>query len=106
MPKITYVTHDGVPHTVDAVAGQSAMEVAVGHNIPGIDGDCGGAVACGTCHVHVDDAWSEKAGAPAENEAGMLAYVDDARPNSRLCCQIRLTNDLDGLILHLPAAQH
>lgn len=106
MVKITYIDFEGGASTVDAAPGQSAMEAAVQNNVPGIDGDCGGVLACGTCHVHVDDAWAGRLAPPDEKEQDMLAYIDNALPTSRLCCQIALGEDLDGLVVHLPIAQH
>ncbi|PWR25302.1 2Fe-2S iron-sulfur cluster-binding protein [Zavarzinia aquatilis] len=106
MVKITYISHAGEARLVEAASGQSAMEAAVHHNIAGIDGDCGGVIACGTCHVHVDGTWTDRLAPPGEKERDMLAYIDNARPNSRLCCQIVLGEELDGLVLHLPIAQH
>lgn len=105
MAKITYIEHNGTPHEVDVKTGLSVMEGAVKNNIPGIDGDCGGACACATCHVYVDEAWIEKVGQPSEMEEGMLDFATDLRPTSRLSCQIKLTAALDGLVLHTPENQ-
>src|SRR6516165_3554986 len=106
MPKITYIAHNGATYAVEAAEGGSAMQAAIENNIPGIDGDCGGVVACGTCHVYVDEAWAAKLRPAQENEANMLAYIDNAQEKSRLACQIALTADLDGLVLRMPAGQH
>jgi 2Fe-2S ferredoxin len=106
MPKITYVEHDGTPHWIDAPTGPSVMEVAVRNNVPGIDADCGGAAACATCHVYVDDAWLASTGSRTAMECAMLEFADGVAPNSRLACQIKMTLELDGLIVRLPAAQH
>lgn len=81
------------------------MEAAVKHNVPGIDAECGGACACATCHVYVDEAWQAAVGDPAPMEEDMLDYASDVRPSSRLSCQIRITPALDGLILHTPERQ-
>jgi 2Fe-2S ferredoxin len=106
MAKITYIEHSGTEHTIEVKTGQSVMEGAVKHNIPGIDADCGGACACATCHVYVDEAWTEKAGEASVMEQSMLDFANDLQPNSRLSCQIIVKDDLDGLIVRMPADQH
>jgi 2Fe-2S ferredoxin len=106
MPKITYIQFDGTEETVEARKGLSVMEAAVKNNVPGIDADCGGACACATCHVYVDEAWREKTGEPSAMEESMLDFAEAVEPNSRLSCQIRITDDLDGLIVRLPENQH
>ena len=106
MAKITYIEHDGTEHVVDVKTGQSVMEGAVKHNIPGIDADCGGACACATCHVYVDEAWSEKTGKPSAMEESMLDFAENVEPTSRLSCQIKVTDLLDGLIVRMPESQH
>ena len=106
MAKITYIEHTGKSHTLEVKAGQSVMEGAVKNNIPGIDADCGGACACATCHVYVDDAWTEKTGAASVMEESMLDFAQDLRPNSRLSCQILVSDKLDGLIVRMPDNQH
>lgn len=107
MPKITFISADGSERTVDATSGTSAMEAALQHLVPGIDGDCGGAAACGTCHVYVDPAWTDKVGPAVPGiEQDMLLCTDGAQPNSRLSCQIKVSDELDGLVLRMPAAQH
>jgi len=106
MPTITYIEHDGVEHQVEAVTGQSVMEAAVRHNVPGIDADCGGAAACATCHVYVGEAWLDRTGARTAMEASMLEFAESVEANSRLACQIRLGPDLDGLVVRMPASQH
>ena len=107
MSKVIYIAADGTRHTVEAASGVSAMEAAVQNNVPGIDGDCGGNAACATCHVYVDPAWADKAGSAAPGiEQDMLSLTDGFMPNSRLACQIRLTDELDGLVLRMPAGQH
>ena len=105
MPKITYIQADGAENVVDAKAGWSVMEGAIKNRVRGIDADCGGACACATCHVYVDDAWMDKVGQPSEMEEGMLDFATDLRPTSRLSCQIKLTAALDGLVLHTPETQ-
>ncbi|MCC6946226.1 MAG: 2Fe-2S iron-sulfur cluster binding domain-containing protein [Bradyrhizobiaceae bacterium] len=105
MPKITYIDHDGTKRTVDAEAGATVMETAIRNNIPGIVAECGGACSCATCHVHVDEAWKDKVGPPSAMEEDMLDFAFDVRPTSRLSCQIKVTNELDGLVVHTPAQQ-
>ncbi|GLR66434.1 (2Fe-2S) ferredoxin [Acidocella aquatica] len=107
MPKIKYITHDGKEYDVDAHEGASVMEAATSSNVPGIDGDCGGALACGTCHIYVDPAWFAKAGTPAQDaEQEMLSLLDNRQDNSRLSCQISMSAELDGLVVRLPRGQH
>jgi len=106
MAKITYVEHGGAEHVIDVKSGLSVMEGAVKHNVPGIDAVCGGACACATCHVYVDEAWLEKTGAPSAMEESMLDFAENVEPNSRLSCQIKITDDLDGLIVRMPESQH
>lgn len=105
MPKVTYVSFDGETHTIDAKVGISVMEVAVRNDVPGIDGECGGACACATCHVQVDPAWMARVGPPSEAEQGILQFASGVTPNSRLCCQIKAAEDLDGLIVRTPESQ-
>jgi len=105
MPKLTYIEANGAEHAVDAPAGLSAMEIAIRHNIPGIDGDCGGQAACATCHVFVDEAWSERVGQPGDDEAQMLELAEGVQANSRLACQISVQPEWDGLVLRMPVAQ-
>jgi 2Fe-2S ferredoxin len=107
MPTIHYITFQGTEYPVEVSSGVSAMEAALQNNVPGIDGDCGGAAACATCHVWVDPAWLDKTGPAAEGiELSMLQLAEGYRPNSRLACQIKITDDLDGLVLRMPADQH
>ena len=106
MAKITYIEHTGKTHTIEAKPGQSVMEGAVKNNIPGIDADCGGACACATCHVYVDDAWAEKTGKASVMEESMLDFANDLQPTSRLSCQIIVSDALDGLIVRMPENQH
>ena len=106
MPKITYIEHNGAEHVVDVKAGLSVMEGAVKNNVPGIDADCGGACACATCHCYVDEAWREHTGAPSAMEESMLDFAENVEPNSRLSCQIKVTEALDGLVVRLPESQH
>jgi ferredoxin, 2Fe-2S len=106
MPKITYIDHAGKEHVVEAPLGQTVMEAAVKHAVPGIDADCGGACACATCHVYVDEAWREKTGEASSMEQSMLDFANDVEANSRLSCQIKVTGALDGLVVRLPRSQH
>jgi 2Fe-2S ferredoxin len=107
MPKITFISADGVKRSVEAAEGLSAMEAAVQNLIPGIDADCGGQCACATCHVYVDDPWFAKTGGPrTDQERQMLEVTDNREENSRLACQIKITHELDGLVLRTPLAQH
>ena len=105
MPKITYIEHNGKEHTAEVPVGWTVMEGAVKNRIPGIDADCGGACACATCHVYVDEAWREKVGAPSPMEEDMLDFGFDVRPNSRLSCQIKVSDELDGLVVSTPERQ-
>ena len=105
MPQITYIAHDGSSTTVDASAGMSVMRAAVMNAVPGIDAECGGACACATCHVVVDPGWAARLSPPAQMEADTLELVGDPQPNSRLSCQLTMTDALDGLVVHTPASQ-
>ena len=105
MPKITYIESNGTEHAVDAEVGATVMESAIKNGVPGIEAECGGACSCATCHVYVDDAWREKVGPPSEMEEDMLDFAFDVRPSSRLSCQIKVTEALDGLILKVPEKQ-
>ena len=106
MAKITYIEHSGAEHVVDVKSGLSVMEGAVRNNVPGIDADCGGACACATCHVYVDPDWAEKAGKASAMEESMLDFAEAVEPTSRLSCQIRVSDALDGLVVRLPTSQH
>ena len=107
MAKITYISSTGEEYVVNVDNGLTAMKGAVDNSVPGIDGDCGGQAACGTCHVYVDPAWVEKIGPIHSSiETEMLALIDGYAPNSRLSCQINISDDLDGLVLRMPAGQH
>ncbi len=106
MAKITYIEHSGTEHVVDVKNGLSVMEGAVKNNIPGIDADCGGACACATCHVYVDEAWRAKTGEKSAMEESMLDFAENVEDNSRLSCQIRVSDALDGLVVRMPESQH
>ena len=105
MPKITYVDHAGTARTIDGQVGSTVMETAIRNNVPGIDAECGGACACATCHVYVDEEWTEAVGPSEPMEQDMLDFASDVRPNSRLSCQIRIRPELDGLTVTTPARQ-
>jgi 2Fe-2S ferredoxin len=105
MVKITYIENDGTEHVIDAKPGVSVMEIAVKNMVPGIEADCGGACACATCHVYVDEAWMEKVGKAGEMEVSMLDFAYEPKENSRLSCQIKISEALDGLIVRLPENQ-
>jgi 2Fe-2S ferredoxin len=106
MAKITYVEHDGTEHVVDVKTGLSVMEGAVKNNIPGIDADCGGACACATCHVYVEESWLPKTGTKSAMEESMLDFAEGVTEASRLSCQIKVSDDLDGLRVTMPESQH
>ena len=105
MAKITYIDFGGTERTLEVKNGLSVMEGAVKNNVPGIDADCGGACACATCHVYVDEAWRETTGTPEPMEEDMLDLAFDVRPASRLSCQIKVTDALDGLVVRIPDKQ-
>jgi 2Fe-2S ferredoxin len=106
MAKITYVEHDGTEHTVEVKTGMSVMEGAIKNNVPGIDADCGGACACATCHVFVDQAWITKIEPMQEMEKTMLDFAEGVESNSRLSCQIKVSDALDGMAVRMPKSQH
>lgn len=105
MAKVTYIEFNGSEHPLEVKTGSSLMEGALAHNVPGIDADCGGACACGTCHVYIDPAWLGKTGSPSSMEAAMLEFAENVGELSRLSCQIKITDDLDGLVVRLPKSQ-
>ena len=106
MAKITFIEHNGTSHVVEAENGASVMRAAVDHNVPEIDGDCGGECACATCHVYVEADWQAAVGARTETEETMLSFAAATHDNSRLCCQIVVSDALDGLVVHTPDGQH
>ena len=105
MPKITFIDAAGASRTVDAEVGSTVMEAALKNGAPGVEAECGGACACATCHVYVDEEWREKTGEPSPMEEDMLDFGFDVRPNSRLSCQIKVTDGLDGLVVRTPERQ-
>ena len=105
MPKITYIEHDGTTRTVDADIGATVMETALKNEVAGIVAECGGSCTCATCLVHVDEAWSDKVGTRSEEEEDQLDFAFDVKPNSRLSCQIKVTAELEGLVVRTPERQ-
>ena len=105
MPKLTIVAFDGTEFALDAENGSTVMENAIRNAVPGIEAECGGACACATCHVYVDEAWTERTGAPDIMEEDMLDFAYETKPNSRLSCQVKITDDLDGLVVRVPEHQ-
>ena len=105
MTKITYVEHNGKEHTVDVQNGLTVMEGAVQNDIPGIDADCGGSMACATCHVYVNDEWYNMLDEKTEGEDDMIDQAYDPKKNSRLSCQITVSEKIEGLVVRLPEKQ-
>ena len=108
MVSVTYIEHDGTPHKVEVRDGDSVMQGAVNHMISGIVAECGGGMACATCHCYVDAAWIDRVGPPGSaSEREMLeSAAAERKPGSRLSCQITVSHELDGLIVHLPESQY
>jgi 2Fe-2S ferredoxin len=105
MPIVTFIRFDGETQQERGDLGQSVMQVAVNAGIPGVIADCGGLATCATCHVHIDAAWLEKLPPPSRDEAEMILCTVDPDERSRLSCQVRLTEELDGIVVHLPETQ-
>lgn len=105
MPKVIFIESSDVEHSVEAPLGRSLMQVAVDNMVPGIDGECGGACSCATCHVYVDPAWQERLPPRSSDEAFMLEGATDVGESSRLSCQLKMREEWDGLILRVPATQ-
>ena len=105
MPKITYITHDKQNHTVEVQNGLTVMEGAVQNDIPGIDADCGGGMSCATCHVYVKEDWFNKLPKKTEGEDDMLDQAYEPNSSSRLSCQITVSDEINGLVVHLPEKQ-
>lgn len=105
MPVVTYISHDGAINEVEVASGTSVMQAAVDNMIDGIIGECGGSCSCATCHCYVDEAWLDKIAPASEMEKDMLECVLEPRENSRLSCQITVTEELDGLVINLPESQ-
>src|SRR5215471_13763874 len=105
MVKITYIDSAGTARTVEGEVGSTVMETAINHGVPEIEAECGGACACSTCHVYIEEAWREKVGEPSPMEEDMLDFAFEVRPSSRLSCQIKVSEDLDGLVVTTPSRQ-
>jgi 2Fe-2S ferredoxin len=105
MARITYIEFNGEAHVVDVAPGLSVMEGAKRNNVPGIDADCGGGCSCGTCHVYIEPAWRERVGGRTPIEDATIEFAENVEANSRLSCQIKVTDELDGLVLRMPQSQ-
>ena len=105
MAKITFIDNKGTRREVAAEVGSTLMEAAIRNAVPGIDAECGGACACATCHVYIEDAWIGTVGKAQPMEEDMLDFAFDVQPNSRLSCQVKITEALDGLVVTTPARQ-
>ena len=105
MPKIKYNTHDGNTHTIEVQNGLTVMEAAIQNDIPGIDADCGGGMSCATCHVYVNKEWLDKLPAKEDGEEDMLDMAFEPKKNSRLSCQLIVSDKLDGLVVSIPSKQ-
>ena len=105
MAKITYIEHDGKSHTIEVANGLSVMEGAIQNGIPGIDADCGGSMACATCHVYVEEKWLDKVPKAEDAEVDMIDMAYEPKSNSRLSCQIIVNEELDGLVVKTPLKQ-
>jgi len=108
MAKIHFVDHNGETRIIEVENGATVMEAAIRNAVPGIEAECGGACACATCHVYVDVAWLDRTGLPepGSQEETMLSFAAAAQPNSRLTCQIRMREELAGIVLRMPEGQH
>ena len=105
MPQVTFIDPDGTEHVVEAPIGRSLMQAAVANGVTGILGDCGGSCSCATCHGYIDARWRDKLPKVSETEEDMLDSVPDRRDESRLCCQVTLSDALDGIVVRLPDEQ-
>tara|TARA_A100001011_G_scaffold192975_1_gene201538 strand:+ start:95 stop:415 length:321 start_codon:yes stop_codon:yes gene_type:complete len=105
MPKITYITSDGKTHEVDVDNGLTVMEGAVQNDIPGIDADCGGGMACATCHVYVTEDWFDRLPKKEDGEEDMIDIAFEPKKNSRLSCQLTVSDELNGLVVNIPSKQ-
>lgn len=106
MPSVKFIAVDGTEHVVQVAAGSNVMQAARDNDIAGIEGECGGACACATCHCYVEEGWLDKVEPASSAETGMIDCVVDPQPNSRLGCQITITEALDGLVVRLPKSQY
>ena len=105
MPKITYIEHSGKSHTIEVANSLTVMEGAVQNDIPGIDADCGGGMACATCHVYVNEEWLDKLPEKEDGEEDMLDMAFEPKQNSRLSCQLTVSDELNGLVVNIPSKQ-
>jgi 2Fe-2S ferredoxin len=105
MAKITFIAFDGTRFEVEAENGSTVMENAIKNAVPGIEAECGGACACATCHVYVDEEWTSVVGEPSPMEEDMLDFAYEVKPSSRLSCQIKVDDKLDGLVVSVPERQ-
>ena len=105
MPKITYIEHSGKSHTIDVAKGLSVMEGAIQNNIPGIDADCGGGMACASCHVYVKEEWFDRLPKKEDGEEDMIDMAHEPNKFSRLSCQLTVSDELEGLVVKLPEKQ-
>jgi len=105
MPKITFIEHDGTVHTVDGEIGSTVMETALRNDVSSIVAECGGSCTCATCLVHVDEKWSPIVGPPSADEEYQMDAAFEVKPTSRLSCQIKVTEELDGLVVRTPSYQ-
>lgn len=106
MAKIIFKANDGTETEVEVREGVTLMQAAVSNGVPGVDAECGGALSCATCHVYVDEAWQDRIEPASAMEKDMLEFVIEPRANSRLSCQIKVTDELDGMIVHTPETQY
>jgi 2Fe-2S ferredoxin len=104
--KVIFIEHNGTEHCVDAKVGASVMQAAINNLVPGIEADCGGLCACATCHGYVDAAWLAKIPPKSQGEAELLQNAPSVHPESRLTCQIQVKEELDGIVIRLPASQY
>jgi len=105
MVKVTFIDVQGTARAVEGEPGATLMETAIKHGVPGIEAECGGACACSTCHVYIEEEWRAKVGEPSPMEEDMLDFAYGVQPNSRLSCQIKLSDELDGLTVRTPERQ-
>jgi 2Fe-2S ferredoxin len=105
MAKITFIDSGGTARTVEGEPGSTVMETAIKNGVPEIEAECGGACACSTCHLYIDEAWREKVGEASPMETDMLDFAFEVKPNSRLSCQIKVSDELDGLVVTTPSRQ-
>ena len=105
MPTVIFTHSDGSVHGVEAEPGRSLMQIAVDNLVPGIDGECGGACSCATCHIKVEPAWHDRLPPRSSDEVFMLEGAQDVDDNSRLSCQLKMREEWEGLVLHIPALQ-